>query len=205
MKQNRTNFSYFFYFLLFNLYFFCLQVGLLYSQNDSFVSSVTLPEIAWQQILATVGLHIVLYLLLSLIQTFMLLGILKRSWHHFSADQWQIIIWILCICAILSANAYYFPLSVFSKLFSPPIPELVMLIVLGSSGFALSLLLLNSLFYRQGMYLLLVAIPVIFVLNNFNTKTIELPHNTKPNVIIIGIDSLSPESINSENMPFFLN
>lgn len=202
MKQIRTNFSYFFYFLLFNLYFFCLQAGLLYSQNNSFVSSVTLPEIAWQQILATAGSHIILYLLLSLIQTFMLLGILKRSWHYFSADQWQIIIWILCICAILSANAYYFPLSVFSKLFSPPIPELLMLIVLGSSGFALSLLLLNSLFYRQGIYLLLV-IPVFFVLNNFSTKTIEPQPNSKPNVIIIGIDSLSPESINSENMPFF--
>ena len=97
----QTGLSYFFYFLLFNLCFFCLQAAFLYSQNSSFVSSIVLPAIAWRQILATVSIHIVLYLLLSLFQTFLLIGIIKRSWHHFSPDQWQIIIWLLCVCAML--------------------------------------------------------------------------------------------------------
>ena len=84
MKKTQTGRSYFFYFLLFNLCFFCLQAGLLYSKNGGFVSSIVLPEIAWMQILITLGIHIVLYLFLSLLQTILLLGVLKQSWHRFT-------------------------------------------------------------------------------------------------------------------------
>ncbi|EHL29377.1 sulfatase-like hydrolase/transferase [Legionella drancourtii] len=205
MKATASKFSYFFYFLLFNLCFFSLQAALLYLQNGNFVSSIVLPAIAWQQVLATLGIQIVLYLLLSGLQTILLLGILKRPWHHFSPDQWQIIIWLLWACIILSANAYYFPLSVFSKLLSPPIPTLFIFMVLNISGLAVTLLILNSLLYRQSVYLLGIVIPCVFffVFNNTDKQINKPQSSTRPNVIILGIDSLSPESINSENMPFF--
>ncbi|MGC1181723.1 sulfatase-like hydrolase/transferase [Legionella sp.] len=204
MKPTQSKCSYFIYFLLFNLYFFILQASLLYVQNKSFVRSIFLPEIAWQQILITIGIHIVLYLLLSLFQTILLLGILKRPWHHFSPDQWQIIIWFLCASVILCANAYYFPLSIFSKLLSPPIPILLIVIVLLISGSALCFLIVNSLCYRQSMYTLLITFPILcFFALNLNNRIIKPLPSTKPNVIILGIDSLSPESINSQNMPFF--
>lgn len=206
MKQTPSNASHLLYFLLFNLCFFCLQIALLYLQNGNFVSALKLPEIAWRQILATLSIHLILYLLLSLIQTFLLRGIVHRPWHYFSTDQWQIIIWLLSICAILSANAYYFPLSIFSKLFSPPLPELFMLIVLGISGLLLSLLLLNSLLYRR--FRLYTGVVVIFILlfwitNQSNNKNSVPQHSLQPNIILLGIDSLSPTSITLENMPFF--
>lgn len=205
MKATASKFTCFFYFLLFNLCFFSLQAALLYLQNGSFVSSIVLPAIAWQQVLATLGVQIILYLLLSGLQTILLLGVLKRPWHHFSPDQWQIIIWFLWVCIILSANAYYFPLSVFSKLLSPPIPTLLMLMVLSISGLAVILLIFNSLLYRQSMYLLGIVIPSVFflVFSNTDKQISKSLSSTQPNVIILGIDSLSPESINSENMPFF--
>lgn len=197
-----TGYPFFITFLWFNLCFFCLQAALLYVQNGSFVSSIRLPAIAWEQIIATIGIHIFLYLLLSVFQTFLLLGVLERSRHYFSAQQWQITIWVLCVCVILSANAYYFPLSVFSKLFSPPIPTWFMLGVFSISGFALSLLLLNSLLYRKRLYLIALAIPIAWGLHQ-SSGTISKPQSSpKPNVIFIGIDSLSPDSINSQNMPF---
>ncbi len=194
--------TYFYYFLLFNLCFFILQASLLYSQNSSFVSTIKLPDIAWLQIGATLLVHITLYLFLSLFQTLLLVGILKRSWHYFTADQWQIIIWTLCSIVIISANAYYFPLSLFSKLFSPPIPNLLITSLLCISSFLLSLLLLNNLFYRSTLYFLAVTIPMILWNQSHQNQPLS-QSNLKPNVIILGIDSLSPESINSQNMPFF--
>jgi len=207
MKPHYSFSSCFFYFLLFNLCFLCFQEGLLYSQNCSFISAVKLPKKIWLELAATLGVHIVIYILLSLLQTFLLLGILKRPWHYFSPERWQIIIWTLCVCAILCANTYYFPLSVFSKLFSPPIPEQLIVILLGVSLFILSVLFINSLLFRQSIFLLMAIIPVvlIFTLPNPHLKTMPIQqqmHNRKPNIIILGIDSLSPESINSENMPF---
>lgn len=205
MKQVSSRSSYFFYFLLFNLCFLGLQVTLLYSQNKTFVSLIVLPEIAWQQLLTTAAIHITLYLLLSLLQTLMLLGILQRSWHRFSPDQWQIIIWVLCVSTLLSANAYYFPLSIFSKLLSPPIPTCILLINLIISVVLLSLLLVNSLCYRRKIYLvtLVVFIILFFALTNQDKQRTKPQPSGQPNVIILSIDSLSPESINSHNMPFF--
>lgn len=205
MKPAARKRTYFVYFLLFNLCFLGLQAAYVYLQNGSFVSSIVLPTIAWQQILATLGIQLMLYLLLSGLQTLLLLGVLKRPWHHYSADQWQIIIWLLWVCLLLSANAYYFPLSSFSKLLSPPIPSFLMLIVLSSSGLALSLLVLNSLLYRQSLYLLVFALPLLFfcIFNKTSHQPSKPQASTQPNVIILGIDSLSPERINAHNMPFF--
>jgi hypothetical protein len=205
MKKNQSLRSYFLYFLLFNLCFLGFQAGLLYVHNASFIHAIVLPKIAWQQIITAVVIQIILYLFLSLLQTILLIGIIKRPWHFFSADQWQIIIWILWVCAILSANAYYFPLSAFSKLLSPPISSQMMLGILGSSGFVLVLLLINSLLYRYSLYLLSIVIPIILVcfLYYSNNQIIKPQSSNKPNVIILGIDSLSPASINSQNMPFF--
>ncbi|MDR3442224.1 MAG: sulfatase-like hydrolase/transferase [Legionella sp.] len=205
MKQTQSTLSYFISFVLFNLCFFTLQAGFLYSQNGSFVSSIKLPEVALIQLLATAVVHLVLYLLLAMLQTFLLLGIIKRSWHYFTPEQWQVIIWSLCVCVILSANAYYFPLSAFSKLFSPPLTQSFMLILFGVSGLALSCLLLNSLFYRGTKYILAVTVPLLlfFIIKNNENQTNTYPQTAKPNVIILGIDSLTPESINSQNMPFF--
>lgn len=124
-EKKHLIFAYFSQFLLFNLCFFGLQLLLLYSHAESLISSIKLPLPIYFEIIGTLVIQFSLYIIISMIQALLLIGILNRSWHYFSTEQWQIIIWSLFACAILSANAYYFPLSVFSKLFSPPIPEFI--------------------------------------------------------------------------------
>lgn len=204
MKSKSPFFSFFIYFVLFNLCFFCLQMALLYSQNGSFVHAIKLPHIVWLQIITTAIIHISLYLLLSLIQTALLIGIVKRNWHYFSAEQWQIIIWILCAIFLISANTYFFPLSITSKLFSPPLSEFFISILLTISSVFLTVLIINYLSYhRYKCFILLISSVIVYSINQSYQKKINLSPNTQPNIILLGIDSLSPESINAKNMPFF--
>ncbi len=204
MKHTSPNLSYFICFLSFNLCFFSLQAALLYSQNGNFVSSIHLPIVVWNQILFTASIHLILYTLLSLLQTFLLRKILDRPWHYFSGDQWLMIIWFLTAFTILSANAYFFPLSVFSKLFSPPIPESVLLGVFILCFSALILLFINGLMYRSSLYFL---IPLMIIITPISLLpkigTTFYPSTSQPNIILLGIDSLSPESVNPKYMPFF--
>lgn len=203
MKQSQPAISFFWHFALYNLCFLGLQLALIYSHSGSLINSIALPWEIYLEFIGTLSVHISLYLILSLIQTWLLLGILKRPWHHFSVEQWQLIIWSLFVSAILSANTYYFPLSIFSKLFSPPISEFCILIVLYSSLFGLCLLLLNNLLYRSTLRLFIILIPIVFCFILFSLKPIpNLGWNAHPNIIILGIDSLSPESVDKKNMPF---
>ncbi|MGL5741801.1 MAG: sulfatase-like hydrolase/transferase [Legionella sp.] len=206
MKRLQEATSYFIYFLLFNFCFLALQFILIYSKNGSFVSAIKLPAFIWLELIATLVIHLVIYTLLSLIQTLLLLEVLKRPWHYYSPPQWQIIIWGLTVCAILSANCYYFPLSAFSKLFFPPIPESWMIIPLSISVFGLSLLVLNSLLTRKGLYVLAGVISIYLIFTMYPSKVPLIPKqpsSEKPNVIILGIDSLAQDSITLDNMPFF--
>ncbi|KTC91971.1 sulfatase-like hydrolase/transferase [Legionella cincinnatiensis] len=203
MKKTNAVFSYFTYFILFNLCFFVLQLALVYTNNSSFVNAIKLPAQIWIELITTFMIHLFLYILLSFIQTLLLIGILKRPWHYFTDQQWIIIIWVCTVCAILSANSYYFPLSIFSKLFSPPIPESFMLIVLSISVLGLSFLIINSILYRKSLYTLAVIAILPLILNLTHNQTTQPYASEKPNIILLGIDSLSPDSVTSESMPFF--
>lgn len=204
MRHSNSVRSYLEHFILFNLCFIALQIILIYSQSESLVSSIVLPRKIYLELIGTLFIHIFLYLILSFIQTWLLIGILKRRWHYFSAEQWQLIIWSVFICFILSANAYFFPLSVFSKLFSPPISELYIMILYYLSLWCLALLLLNCLWYRANLRLLLLVIPFSIYLGFSYLKPMPSSEVSlqQPNIIILGIDSLSPESVKKNNMPF---
>lgn len=190
-------------FVLFNLCFFALQLILIYSEAGNFVSLIPLPWRVYEELILTFVLQLSLYLLLSLAQTFLLLGVVKRNWlSHWSPERWLVSIWVVSLCAILSANAYYFPLSLFSKLLSPPLTELSALILLCSSLIVLIVLALNTLMhYQRLMKLLVVAVPVLLVLSFYPKPSPLQATLSKPNVIILGIDSLSPERVNPQQMP----
>ena len=51
MKKNHPVFSYFGYFLLFNLCFFALQLALIYSQNNSFISQLNSQQQVYLELL----------------------------------------------------------------------------------------------------------------------------------------------------------
>lgn len=73
------------------------------------------------------------------------------------------------------------------------------------SVLALGLLFINSLLYKKQLYLFLTLIifATLFIAWNHSKEQIPNLKHQNPNVIILGIDSLSPESINEKNMPFF--
>jgi len=191
-------------FILFNLSFFCLQLAYIYSQTGNFASLITLPWNVYWELATTLGVQICLYLVLASLQTFLLISIVKRRWHYFSDEQWLVIIWSLTICAVLSANCYYFPLSLFSKLVSP-LPEWLIVSLLILSIASLGLLFVNSLLYHIRFTLILSACVIIFFLGYLSPEATKLKNQqvlSEPNIIVLGIDSLSPESVNKNNMPF---
>lgn len=203
MKRPNFIWSYFLTLVLFNLCFFGLQFALVYSQAVSFTRAISFPLNVYLDFITTLGAHLFLYLALSVLQALLFLGIIKRPWHYFSPDQWVVIIWSLCVVAILSANAYYFPLSIFSTFLSPPLPQSLFLVTLIISSSILSFLLINGLFYRKNLYLLVLIITVLIGAHfiHLNQTSYE-PIGSKPNIIILGIDSISPEDLNIKNTPF---
>ncbi|KTD81594.1 sulfatase-like hydrolase/transferase [Legionella waltersii] len=206
--MDRTNSikSYFFQFLLFNFCFFALQTLLLYSRSEGLINSIPLPWSIYLEIAETITAQFSLYVILSLIQTLFLFGVLNRAWSNLlNCEQWQLTIWTLFVICILSANTCYFPLSQFSKLISPPIPNQVFCITFYISLGVLGLLLVNTLCYRYSLRLVSFLVPIIGILwliDFFSKPKFTPKEQTRPNIILLGIDSLSPESIKQKNMPF---
>ena len=201
-----------FYFFLCNTFLFCIQLLFLYIKSKNFLQAIPLPLTVVSQIIATLAVHLCLYLLLSLVQGLLLLGIRKRQAPSFITEYWFIFIWLLSVCLIFSANAYYFPVSIFSK-FLDLSPQIILLFI-WLSLIPLSLLLVNSLFiYLVNPKYLGIIFLFFFTgvcLRYYFFIPIQEPppnisadgHPRQSNIIILGIDSLSPESISSSSMPF---
>ncbi|KTD21483.1 sulfatase-like hydrolase/transferase [Legionella israelensis] len=193
------------HFLLFNLLFFSLQLIFILNKSSSFISAVPLPWQVHTELLLTLFIHIGLYCILSFIQSLLLMGVMAHYRHFFTWQQGLIIIWALTVCALVTANIYFFPLSLFSKLFSPPIPRSIVTFLLLLSSGVLTLLCINALLspFRKSFIIISVALFIVFfahipgILQNKKSSEIH----KKPNIILIGIDSLSPDNINKENMP----
>lgn len=193
-------------FLLFNLLFFSLQLIYILSKSGSFIGAIPLPWSIYAELLGTLLLHISLYLFLSLLQSLMLINLMAHRWHSLSWQQGLLIIWGLSVCALITANIYFFPLSLFSKLFSPPLPRNIALSLLLLSSTILVLLLVNCFWQRQRTAMILIFAALLLVF--FAPQPIPLPHSQesavtdkKPDIILIGIDSLSPARITHKNMP----
>lgn len=211
MKQHNPAYTHFLYFFLYNLCFFALQLTLVYSQAGNFMTAAILPFTVYGELIGTLAIHIGLYLFVSVIQTAMLLGITRRTWHYFSDEQWQLIIWVVSITALLSANIYFFPLSIFSKMLAPPLPYSLAKLIMYLSIAGLSFFFMNWLFSRSSLRLIIIFSPIIsliFICSHYAPKwglfktdaTSQI--TAHPNLIILGIDSLSPESVTQKSMPF---
>lgn len=197
---------YFFNFVLFNSLFFFLQLLYVSSINGSFLQALPLPLTVYGEIFAEIIVQICLYLLLSLLQTVLLAGLVSPTSTFQSVTRQQLLIYGLTLTLILSLNCYLFPLSVFSQLLLPALPPLLLHLLLILSSLIFFSLIVKTWwtfrFKKQWRLRLGGIIFIVFLLFNyfhhlpFQSETIK-----RPNIILIGIDSLSPESVNSQTMP----
>ncbi|MBA2648271.1 MAG: sulfatase-like hydrolase/transferase [Legionella sp.] len=203
-------------FLLLNGCFFGLQLLYVYSEAGSFISAIRMPWTVYEELLATLCVHLVLYTLLSLIQGYILQKLLAVRTFYFSKEGWQIIIWSMSVCALLSANAYYFPLSVFGELLISLFPSPILLILLSFSliclgcitMYAVSATVIDAIRLKKiKIGHLFIIVLLSFILLNSQRPELSVPQvlpvqKSQPNIIILGIDSLSLESVNAHTMPF---
>jgi arylsulfatase A-like enzyme len=180
-----------------------LQFGFIFSKSNSFINAIPLPVSIYAQLIATLLIHLCLYVLVSALQTALMWGVIKRTaLYH---DRWHIIIWSLSVCALLSTNGYFFPLSLFSRLFLPELPNACLLALMICSLLILSLLSLNALFLASKHYPRAISGGALLFLGLFIYGSMSLPiekEQTKDtNIIFIGVDSLSPHYINTTRMP----
>lgn len=194
--------SIFFRFILYNLVFLTAQFSQVYSKSSNFIHAVPLPIGVYLELIFALGMHLGLYLLLSALQTALIWGLLQRRWS-ISIERWQIIIWSLSVCALLTANAYLFPQSIFSSLLLPQLPSSMLISLLILSITPLAMLMLNALFYTGKHYPKQLMLITLFVGCCMFYPKIQLNHqtSTRPNIILIGVDSLPPKDISRQNTP----
>lgn len=199
-------YHYFINLILFNLLFLGLQFAYVLNQSGGFLNAIPLPLPVYLQIAAAVTIQMIFYCLLTLIQLFWLWGIKESYLAKMSLDRWQLIIYALSVMAILSANCYFFPLSLFSRVFLPETPisliKGLMIVSLLLLGLFTILALIKS--FLRFPILLTAVFLVVFLLSFFSYPHRPLAkkrQTQQPNIILIGIDSLSPERINQSDTP----
>ncbi|MDI1352992.1 MAG: sulfatase-like hydrolase/transferase, partial [bacterium] len=130
---------------------------------------------------------------------------MRRTWHFFAEEQWQIGIWMISVITLMCANSYFFPLSTFSLLID--IPSSCAYILFLVSLFILGFLVVNSFIYtnRIILFIFLVLLSSAIYWTNYLPKKEKQIQSPMPNIIFLGIDSLSPESVTPINMPFLNN
>ena len=200
--------SWLFYFTLYNLLFFSLQLGFILSKGGNFVQTIPLPLPVYIELATTLLAHLGLYLLLSLWQTLLLWGLSQHQSKGETIERWQIMIWSLGVCALLSSNGYFFPLSEFSRLFFFNSPPVLLLSLMAVSVSILGVLTLNALMMAskyKGFRRVFLSLSMILFIANLLPLTVKqktpitLP--LRPNIIFIGIDSLSPANISMQSTP----
>ncbi len=190
------------YFCLYNIVFLCMQYAFAFTYSVDFINTIPLPSTVYIAISLTILAHFFLYLLLSLIQTSLIWGLMQCKFKIISDDRCHIIIWTLSIIALITANCYFFPLSLMSKLLIPEVPITILQILLLISVLILSVLLLNTLFFivkqnpKVTSSFILILLSFIYL-----NDTKNVPINSEPNIIFIGIDSLSPHNLSNQHTP----
>ena len=207
MKKTTPYWTWFIFFSVYNLVFLSQQFAYIASDSTTFLHGVSLPFTIYYELIATLLIHILLYILLAALQTLLLLGL--TLWHLSTASlrRWHISIWLLCVCTLITSNIYLFPLSRFSVLFLPILPHALVMTILLLSLLIMGMLILNLLFFIIQRYPKLITGSLLIgfglSVTVFKAKIPdEYPSQSKnPNIILIGVDSLNPNKINAKDMP----
>jgi len=111
--------------------------------------------------------------------------------------------WMLIIILVLSLNAYYFPHSSFSIIYTLMILRVsVAAVVIATLLAYLNFFMNRDVFVMGSLFLLFAAFVAGFELyQRYYLLPALTPISGKPNVIIIGLDSLRPDAINRKDTP----
>jgi hypothetical protein len=167
-----------------------------------------LPAPVYLWLFITLFIHLILYFILSVLQTSFIWGLTQWRFGFKALERWHLAIWSLSVCALLTSNAYFFPLSYFSRLFLPELPDTVLMVLMLTALLLLGTLLLNMVFFASKQYPKTISGTVFLCLGLFVYTGIKpssqyptIINPPTPNVILIGVDSLSPTNISSKNTP----
>jgi hypothetical protein len=206
MNKLFTTKEYFINFFVFNLLFLFLQLIYIFCSESSFIHAISYPKTVYFGLLEAFAIQLLLYCMLSLLQTGLLWGIAPYFQSKKKLDYGQLNIYFLSVIALITLNCYFFPLSKFSRIFLPQIPisffNLFLIISLAILS-SLALIALWRWFQRSPLFLVCIAtiiVVIVFIPQPFHPA--PFTNNPKqPNLIIIGVDSLSPNIITSRQTP----
>jgi hypothetical protein len=193
------------HFAYYNLIFFILQLAIIIYKSKSFISTIPLPTKVYIEIGLTCFTQISLYALLSYLQALLMFSLSSYSWKESTYQRLaHCITWGTCL-ALLTTNAYFFPLSQLSRILFSDFPPQINLICMLITWTFLGLLLLNMLLRMSKQYSILCGIVFIAGCILFFKPQSQSYNQTtttnQPNIILIGVDSLSPRSVNSTITP----
>src|SRR3990167_3790348 len=198
----------FIYLLLLTLFFFLLEVGFFIQCNQDYFSDfdfvskkLQLPLTLLPGIIGFVAAQIFLHLFYCCFVwavTQLIANLLRLSAQQ--TFTFGIIVWFLGLATILAANCYYFPNSKFSELISFGVNANIaewLLYILLAGCLVIVLLAVVRLLWLMGCMTIVIAVllTAAFVLTYKHAPSPVYATATasKPNIIIVGIDSLRPD------------
>src|SRR3990167_11542047 len=211
IKNNTFFRKYFVLFFLLNVVFLALQLFYFCMISVHFTHSIPMPRFVYLVILAEIILQIILYLLLTMIQLGWLWGIANRLRNPTAASkpahltQWLLLIFVSSTIFLLTINCYFFPLSRLSRLFLLEVSPVALNVLLILSSLFLAGLTLNTLrclCLKKSVGGFIVAGLAIFLfINHYPATEAKFAKHKNPTIILIGVDSLSPDYVNKKNTP----
>lgn len=197
-----------------------LQIAFILFQRKDFFSMMAIPLTVYGELLLAFLIQIFLYVLLSGFQAILCLGLQDRiqdyqKTKNYSLSKLQNYIWGLSISDLFLSNQYFFYSSQFNWI---PLEKNLLcglLIVINS---LMLMLIINAALSFFGQALKhrartgLLASSMVFIvllayaLNIWTTPDLSIPspkqsRPQKPNIILIGIDSLPPNQVSAAQMP----
>src|SRR3990167_2809178 len=139
------------YFVLLNLILLGIQLLYFWAVSISFAQAIPMPRFVYLILFTQIGLQIILYLLLSVVQTAWLWGVANHPCRLGAVSKprplirWLLSIFVVSTTFILTVNGYFFPLSRFSRLISLVVRSLVVNVLFFLSSLFLIALTFNTL------------------------------------------------------------
>ena len=200
-------------FLIINLIFVIYQILSIYSDLTKTTSiTLTIPSTSYLVIFMALCIQIVLYAILSSIQSLWLYSVIyykKGINYQQYIYHWQLFIIIVSIIFLFTSNGYFFTNNIFNNLFyTHKYHKLMMTLLILSTGIIV-LLTINTIKILWSYQITLVIIVIttayyIYIIFN-NLQTPAIIPAAQPNIILIGIDSVNPERITLHNTPTIYN